>query len=283
MSMPPSARHKKTTERGAINFCMKCCKDDQNGAQFMVCGVCRRTLDRSVSYCSKWAIQISSYAVPLAEAFSRHCQKGDWGHRHKTICGKALVSLEDAHKAAFGRSWSEHGGGTNFQDGIAEADFTYENASGVAFMVHSLGKIGPPTTPFTRSDALNRQISLLHTDLSPDYFLRSTSGVFCPIVIQDIWMKSQFRSMRNEAMDSANHRAVAAIGQFMVRKNAGVSGARTEFDSQDILNQLTEEYGGGVSANVRVMDRGRAADPSGRTEIEKLGEELRKLPSRSAN
>jgi hypothetical protein len=55
----------------------------------------------------------------MAKASSRHCQKGDWGHRHKGICGKALVSLEDAHKAAFGRSWSEHGGGTNFQDGIA--------------------------------------------------------------------------------------------------------------------------------------------------------------------
>jgi hypothetical protein len=219
----------------------------------------------------------------MAKASSRHCQKGDWGHRHKAICGKALVSLEDAHKAAFGRSWSEHGGGTNFQDGIAEIDFTYENASGVAFMVHSLGKIGPPTAPFTRSDALNCQISLLHSDATPDYFLRSTSRVLRPIVVQDIWMKSQFRTMRNEAMDSANHKAVAAIGQFMVRKYAGVSGARTEFNSQDILNQLTEEYGGSVSADVRVMDRGRAADPSGRTVIERMSEELRKFPPRSAS
>jgi hypothetical protein len=223
------------------------------------------------------------YMFHWLKAFSRHCQKGDWGHRHKTICGKVLVSLEDAYKAAFGRSWSEHGGSTNFQDGIMEADFTFGNASGVAFMVHSFGKIGPPTAPFTRSDALNHQISLLHSDASPDYFLRSTSGVFRPIVIQDIWMKSQFRGVRGEAMESADHRAVAAIGQFMVRKYAGISGARTEFNSQDILNQLTEEYGGNVSANVRVMDRGRAVDPSGRTEIERLSEELRRLPPHSAN
>jgi len=48
------------------------------------------------------------------------------------------------------------------------------------------------------------------------------------------------------------------------------------------LNQLAQEYGGNVLADVKAMDRSRFANPSGRTEIERLSEELRASESRAS-
>jgi len=72
-------------------------------------------------------------------------------------------------------------------------------------------------------------------------------------------------------MTTGNHSAIAKLGEFL---SYTLSKSTTGPTHQDIMKQLSNEYGFDVNAAVLALDKERANDPRGLTMLGKEGEDF---------
>ncbi|KAJ7760104.1 hypothetical protein DFH07DRAFT_816878 [Mycena maculata] len=191
----------------------------------------------------------------------RQCQREDWKLRHKQICDKAMTLKESEQSARI----------------APPSTSTSSN-------------IGPPKDGFKRSPALVFQVNLLNKNVvaRTEYILitRGSERVF-RLKIDDPNEKRAFRTFRDAAFTTGSRNAVAAIGQFLVKKPGG---AVAVFESpkaggpivqlgmvpQDEFDQLEREHGFDVKSAVTASARKRG---DWFTEIAK---EVLKVPGKPA-
>jgi hypothetical protein len=126
----------------------------------------------------------------------------------------------------------------------------------------SLETIGPAVDNYKRSPALVYQIYAIHKHPALDYVFFLPSDDIYPIILQDVVTKIHFRQCREEAMTTGNHSAIAKLGEFL---SYMLSKSTTGPTRQDIMKQLSNEYGFDVNAAVLALDKERANDPRGLT------------------
>jgi hypothetical protein len=141
----------------------------------------------------------------------------------------------------------------------------------------SLEKIGPAVNNYKRSPALVYQIYAIQKHPALDYVFFLPSDDIYPIILQDVLTKVLFRQCREEAMTTGNHSAIAKLGEFL---SYTLSKSTTGPTRQDILKQLSNEYGFDVNAAVLALDKERANDPRGLT---MLGQEREDFDSMTKN
>jgi hypothetical protein len=135
----------------------------------------------------------------------------------------------------------------------------------------SLEIIGPPINNYKRSPALVYQIYAIHKHPALDYVFFLPSDDIYPITLQDVMTKMLFRQCREEAMTAGNHSAIAKLGEFL---SCTLSKSKTGPTRQDIMKQLSNEYGFDVNAAVLALDRERTNDPRGLTMLEQEREDF---------
>ncbi|KIM83919.1 hypothetical protein PILCRDRAFT_87864 [Piloderma croceum F 1598] len=172
--------------KGHVIACENCRKvqEDLKTKHFMCCTVCKQKMDRKVFYCS------------------RVCQKDDWKHRHKLICGKPLT-VQNAEATA-----------------VPPPDTPYLAAHrGPA----PTEKIGPAVGGFKRSPALSFQINNLDANSinNIDYIFINPAGCPKTVTIHHPLEKSIFREFRNKAFTTGDANAIAALGQFLAKEPGG--------------------------------------------------------------
>jgi hypothetical protein len=140
--------------------------------------------------------------------------------------------------------------------------------------VLSLEKIGPAVNNYKRSPALIYQIFAIHKHPALDYVFFLPSDDIYPIVLQDVLTKVIFRQCREEAMTTGNHSAVAKLGEFLSHT---LSKSTTGPTRQDVMKQLSNEYGFDVNAAVLALDKERANDPRGLTVLGQERETFRNM------
>jgi hypothetical protein len=135
-------------------------------------------------------------------------------------------------------------------------------------------KIGPALGNYKRSPALIYQIYLIHKLEHPmiDYLFFSSSDNAYPFVVSDMVMKCYFRQCREEAMTTGDRTAIAMLGEFVSYIYSKSSAGPTR---QDIMKQLSNEYGFDVNAAVLELDEERANDPQGLTMLQRETEDFR--------
>jgi hypothetical protein len=172
----------------------------------------------------------------------RKCQKADWTPRHKAICGKK-ITFEGARASAVGPQ---------------PASFFPEDPISCHLM------IGPAKPGYKRSLALIHQIDLINSEnTGVDYYLFPVDSSKEPaaIILQDVSIKIVFREMRANAMGSGDQKAVAAIGQLLVRQ-------QNVFSKAEVLGQLSNEYGFDVGTAVAELDQWSTKEAGGTSKIE---------------
>ena len=127
--------------------------------------------------------------------------------------------------------------------------------------------IGPATNGFKRSPALRFQINnITYAANKIDYILVNPTGRPRAVNIEHALEKCVFRSFRDKAFTTGDHRAVAAVGQFLVKDPGGPFQA-AGVTRKAVLTQLRREVQFDVEAAVDELDRERAG---GGTEVEKM-------------
>ncbi|KAK7063562.1 hypothetical protein R3P38DRAFT_2819103 [Favolaschia claudopus] len=179
---------------------------------------------------------------------SRQCQRDDWKARHKQICGKAMTVKECEETANL----------------LPKPE--------VSAAISKL--VGPPEKGFKR--LLNE-----FGGAGTDYILITRTMRRLRINIEDEGEKNAFRRFRELALSTGERRAVAALGQFLVKgpggtyakkfggPHAALGGPVVQLglDRQDAFDQLQREYEFDVKSAVEQLERKRGND--GMTEVEK--------------
>jgi hypothetical protein len=171
----------------------------------------------------------------------RKCQKVDWVSRHKAICGKKMT-FEGTRASAVG----------------PQPDPFPEDPVSCHLVV------GPAKHGYKRSPALIHQIDQINSEYTGvDYYLFPTDSPKEPVavVFQDTSIKLIFRELRTNAMDSGDRKAVAAIGQLLVRQ-------QSVFSKAAVLGQLSNEFGFDVGAAVSELDQWSMQEAGGLSKIE---------------
>jgi hypothetical protein len=138
----------------------------------------------------------------------------------------------------------------------------------------SLETIGPAVNNYKRSPALIYQIYAIHKLPGLDYIIFLPADDIYPIVLQDVMTKILFRQCREEAMTTGNQSAIARLGEFL---SYTLSKFTTGPTRQDIMKQLSNEYGFDVNAAVLVLDKERANDPRGLTMLGQEREDFQNM------
>ncbi|KAH7928127.1 hypothetical protein BV22DRAFT_1005538 [Leucogyrophana mollusca] len=201
--------------------------------RFMVCSTCKTKLDFSLHYCSQ------------------KCQKEDW-QRHRLSCGKKKVSKRLPGTAG-DSAWAHP----------LLPEFYREQLNKGNGQTTSIRSIGPGTPQYTRSPALQHQVSMIEADKDADYFLFTPSREPIRFVIDDFFLKLVFRLMRTDAMSNRDQQGVAPIAQYLVKAMAGSPG----LSKDTILKQMSEEYGGDISAKLKRLEE---KGPPGVTFLERM-------------
>lgn len=178
---------------------------------------------------------------------NRNCQKEDWKPRHRLICGKPLT-LHDAEATA-----------------VPLPDTHISSRRGPV----PTERVGATVGGFKRSPALSFQINILQSNSvqKPDYVLIDSAGRYKAVTIQHPIEKSIFRDFRDKAFTTGDPKAVAAVGQFLV-KDPGGPFQVVGVTRKAVLAQLKREFDLDVEAAVDRLDRARAVRGEG-TEVEK--------------
>jgi hypothetical protein len=186
----------------------------------------------------------------------RECQRADWKPRHKAVCGKPLT-LADCESSAGPKTK------------LTKPDYQYPWEDPELRME----KIGPALDNYKRSPALAYQIYAIHKLEYPmlDYIFFLPSDDIYPFVISDIVTKYHFRQCREEAMTTGNRTAIAILGEFLSYMQPKSTAGPTR---QNIMKQLSNEFGFDVNAAVSELDKERANDPQGLTTLERERERI---------
>lgn len=127
--------------------------------------------------------------------------------------------------------------------------------------------IGPAVGGFKRSPALTWQVNYLNStsDHGVDYILLDGSGRINPIWNNHDISRSVFRRFRDKALITGDRNAVIIVAQYLA-KFPGDHSSDPKFTHQDVMRQLTREYGFDVGSAVAELEQSRAGDL---TEMEK--------------
>lgn len=163
----------------------------------------------------------------------RACQKEDW-RKHKKHCGKTKVS-KNLPGTARDPFWAhpdvpDHSRNVSIQDGVVD--------------ISSIG-FAKPDPAYPHSPALQRQVSLLTGDKHADYFLFDETDRPIRFIVNDMWMRMTFRSLRADLL-SGSYEGLAAIAEYIIKVMAQKPGLSRE----RILGQLQREYGVDLSTKV---------------------------------
>jgi hypothetical protein len=236
-------------QMGHVIVCENCreVQGDSGEQPFMCCAICRQKMNRKIFYCSKLVSVLPIDYVKFYHCDDRECQKEDWKPRHKLVCGKHLT-VRDAEATAVPPLGAAH-----------TAD-----APRAPVQVEI---IGPVVGGFKRSPALRFQINnITYAANKIDYILVNPTGRPRAVNIEHALEKCVFRSFRDKAFTTGDHRAVAAVGQFLVKDPGGPFQA-AGVTRKAVLTQLRREFQFDVEAAVDELDRERAG---GGTEVEKM-------------
>ncbi|KIJ60355.1 hypothetical protein HYDPIDRAFT_117259 [Hydnomerulius pinastri MD-312] len=229
--------------------CDNCTKTPEEigpDTHFMACSTCKSKLNFIVHYCSQ------------------ECQKADW-KTHKPNCGKKRVS-KGLPGTAGDSLWMHKDPSVEFVRDLPT------NAGGKE-MIRAIG-IAP--AQYTRPQALELQVSMLEKDKDADYFLFNTKGEPVRFVIDDLWTKFNFRTIRRTAMAQADNHGSEALGEYMIK----VMGKSPGLSRERILTQLVAEYGIEARRKVAVFEKRAAEAGRGLTFIESYSENIRKVMPR---
>ncbi|KAJ7753169.1 hypothetical protein B0H16DRAFT_1690831 [Mycena metata] len=182
----------------AVRHCasLACCKPEvADGVKFSRCRSCMDNLKREIFYCS------------------RSCQKADWKHRHKDICGKTLNYAESTK--------------------IVPHPTELKNAS---------GRIGPPVNGYKRPFPLVRQVTMLNEAPSIDYYLANSQNRDVDLKMADS-ITPIFRATRETACTTGNIEVIAAFTHFLCW-SVNVQGLNTKYglSPAGVVTQLAREF-----------------------------------------
>jgi hypothetical protein len=159
----------------------------------------------------------------------RACQKEDW-RTHKKHCGKKKV-LKNIEGTAHDPYWRAH----NLPEHLRQSTPVMRNGS-VDLTTTGFG-VPHPSRP--HSPALQRQVSLINADHAADYFLFDEMDLPVRVVLHEMWTKMSFRTLRADAMFSAEQQGVEAMAEYLIK----VMGNKPGLSKQRILDQFSSEYG----------------------------------------
>jgi len=160
---------------------------------------------------------------------SRACQKEDW-RNHKKHCGKKKV-LKNPEGTTEDPFW----GARNLPEHLRHSLPVISNG-GVDLTTTGFG-VPHPSRP--HSPALQRQVSLLNADNHADYFLFDEMDQPVRVVLHEMWTKMSFRTLRADAIFSAEQEGVEALAEYLIK----VMGNKPGLSKQRILDQFSGEYG----------------------------------------
>lgn len=159
----------------------------------------------------------------------RACQKEDW-RNHKKHCGKKKV-LKNIEGTAHDPFWRAH----NLPEHLRQSIPVIRNGN-VDLTTTGFG-VPHPSRP--HSPALQRQVSLINADHAADYFLFDEMDLPVRVVLHEMWTKMSFRTLRADAMFSAEQQGVEAMAEYLIK----VMGNKSGLSKQRILDQFSSEYG----------------------------------------
>lgn len=204
---------------------------------------------------------VSVWAACIFYLFSwparSQCQKEDWP-KHKQHCGKKKVS-KGLPGTAGDSMWA-------FPDPPDVVKDLVPNASGNV----SITSIGAGQAQYTRSSALQLQVTLIEANKGADYFLFKSTGMPIPFIVPDTWAKMVFRLMRKDTMSNAEKKGLEPIAEYMLKHMADKPGLSREI----ILRQLCAEYGDDTARKVIQFERRSEERGSGLTFIESMSKGL---------
>jgi hypothetical protein len=192
----------------------------------------------------------------------RACQKEDW-RKHKRYCGKEKVTKQ-LPGTIRDPLW-EH------RPQLPDHFQIPETSPGKDVQVASLG-FGTPHPSRPHNAALRLQLSLLTVDKDADYILFDEAYRPVRFVIQETFTKLAFRTIRSDAMFSAEPKGLEAIAEHLIKMMAHEPGLSRE----RIIAQLSREYGEDITDKVTVF-QGRATVkgyPPGTTFVEATSKDL---------
>jgi hypothetical protein len=133
----------------------------------------------------------------------------------------------------------------------------------------SMDTIGPALNNYKRSPALVYQIYAIHQHPALDYVFFFPSDNIYPVVVQDLVLKVLFRECREKAMTTGNNSAIAKLGEFLSNTLSKPIAGPTRPTRQDIVKQLSNEYGFDVNPAILALDKERVNNPQGLTALER--------------
>jgi hypothetical protein len=173
------------------------------------------------------------YRLQLTYFEFRKCQKIDWKHRHRNVCGKVLT-LETAELSF-----------TAYQH-------TPSESADLPPPEHE--KIGPPIAPFKRSMYLTPQVSMLNIHSKADYCI---DGHFHRLDYsldnqEGRGMSFYFRKCRQLALTTGDQLAITLLAQTLCDSTTEAKDIKREL----VLKQITQEFEReGVSDAVERLDK----------------------------
>jgi hypothetical protein len=179
----------------------------------------------------------------LTLARDRTCQKDDWGS-HKQHCGKEKIAKK-LHGTIHDLSW-------RYPDTSDSVRSLAESAQNGKVHVTSLG-FGTPHPSNPHSPALQRQVALLEGDKDVDYVLFDDTDGAIRIILDDIYLKMDFRIVRAEVMFAVNRRDAdpGIMAEYLIKVTTG---NWPGLSRASILAQFEKEYGGDVAAHVAILE-----------------------------
>jgi len=201
--------------------CQNCTKTREEiggKPKFMVCGTCKYKLEFVVHYCS------------------RACQKADWPS-HKKHCGKEKVAKK-LRGTIHDQSWQ-------YSHILEHLPFVPQSTP--QDDVSTTGsEFGTPHPSFPHSPALQRQVALLENNRDVDYFLFDEADRPIAVVLNDSYLKINFRQFRFQAMFGPEQFGVESMAELLIK----IVADRPRLSKARILVQFESEYGGNVEAKI---------------------------------